>query len=78
MDITDILGLDGTEGKWFPLSGVKSGKFLLSADFLDDLGGKTSDILPGLLNSGYPNDPYGLANEPSNNAGYPDTAGGKS
>merc|ERR1711874_655699 len=67
---------DVTEGKWFPLSGVKSGKVLLSADFLDDLGRKASDILPSLLNSGDPNDPHGLTNDPSNKPGYPDTAGG--
>merc|ERR1711881_49413 len=60
LDISDILAMDGSEGNWFPLSGVKSGKVLLSADFLDDLGRKAGDILPGLLNSGNPNDPQGL------------------
>merc|ERR1712013_297107 len=52
LDITDILALDGTKGKWFPLSGVPSGKVLLSAEFLDQLGRKASDILPGLLKGG--------------------------
>merc|ERR1719312_1507214 len=60
LDIYDVLAMDGSEGKWFPLSGVKSGKVLLSADFLDNLGRKASDILPSLLNSGDPNDPKGL------------------
>merc|ERR1712013_309729 len=60
LDFYDVLAMDGSEGKWFPLSGVKSGKVLLSADFLDNLGRKASDILPSLLNSGDPNDPKGL------------------
>ena len=30
--------MDGQEGKWFPLSGVKSGKVLLAADVKDKLG----------------------------------------
>merc|ERR1712083_875797 len=62
LDIYDVLAMDGSEGKWFPLTGVKSGKVLLSADFLDDLGRKASDILPSLLNSGDINDPEGLKN----------------
>eukprot|EP00092_Neocalanus_flemingeri_P025254 GFUD01027386.1.p1 GENE.GFUD01027386.1~~GFUD01027386.1.p1 ORF type:complete len:4003 (+),score=946.67 GFUD01027386.1:1015-12009(+) len=55
LDITDLLSLDGQKGKWFPLSDVKSGKVLLSAEFIDDLGRKASDILPGLLKGGDPN-----------------------
>jgi len=74
LDITDVLGMDGQEGTWYPLTGVKSGKVLLSADFLDDLGAKASDILPSLLKGGDPNDPYGLAgrknsSDPSYNSG---------
>ena len=49
LDITDVLALDGQAGKWFALSGVPSGKVLLSADFIDDLGRKTGDILDNLL-----------------------------
>eukprot|EP00091_Calanus_sinicus_P002783 TRINITY_DN12891_c0_g1_i1.p1 TRINITY_DN12891_c0_g1~~TRINITY_DN12891_c0_g1_i1.p1 ORF type:complete len:151 (+),score=46.64 TRINITY_DN12891_c0_g1_i1:214-666(+) len=45
--------------KWFPLAGVPSGKVLLSAEFLDQLGRKASDILPGLLKGGDPNNPGG-------------------
>merc|ERR1712106_1045130 len=75
LDITDVLAMDGKEGQWFPLKGVKSGKVLLSADFLDDLGRKASDILPSLLKGGDPNDPYGIAgrknsSDPSNKSGY--------
>ena len=55
LDILDVLELDGAEdGKWFPLTGVKSGKVLLSADFLDDLGRRASDILPSILKNGDP------------------------
>ena len=55
LDILDVLELDESEdGKWFSLSGVKSGKVLLSADFLDDLGRRASDILPSLLKDGDP------------------------
>ena len=55
LDIIDVLELDGAaDGKWFPLNGVKSGKVLLSADFLDDLGRRASDILPSLLKHGDP------------------------
>ena len=54
LDILDVLELDGAEGKWFPLAGVKSGKVLLSADFLDDLGRRASEILPSLLKNGDP------------------------
>ena len=55
LDIVDVLELDGAEdGKWYPLSGVKSGKVLLSADFLDDLGRRASDILPSILKNGDP------------------------
>jgi hypothetical protein len=56
LDITDVLSMDGEEGRWFPLTGVKSGKVLLSADFLDDLGRKASDILPSLLKGRDPNE----------------------
>ena len=38
MDITDGVNLNGKEGKWFPLSGVKTGKVPLSTDFIDKLG----------------------------------------
>merc|ERR1719320_1552914 len=62
LDITDVLNMDGQEGRWFPLAGVKSGKILLSADFLDDLGRNPNEILPSLLKGGDPNDPYGIAN----------------
>merc|ERR1712173_227319 len=56
LDLADILRLDGSEGKWFPLSGVKTGQILLAADFLDDLGRNASDILPSVLKGGDPND----------------------
>merc|ERR1711915_576077 len=48
LDLTDVLTMNKTEGKWFPLDGVKSGKVLLSSDFIDELGRKPSDILPSL------------------------------
>merc|ERR1712083_947642 len=90
LDIYDVLAMDGSEGKWFPLTGVKSGKVLLTADFLDDLGRKASDILPSLLTGGDPNDPYGLAgrkkssdtlgtpkSKADNKAGYPSGVDGE-
>ena len=54
LDIVDVLELDGGEGRWFPLTGVKSGRVLLSADFLDDLGRRASEILPSLLKNADP------------------------
>jgi len=79
LDITDVLNMDGQEGRWFSLAGVKSGKILLSADFLDDLGRNPNEILPSLLKGGDPNDPYGIANRknssPSGKSGYPQTEG---
>merc|ERR1711874_5126 len=76
IDITGILSMDGDEGRWFPLSGVKSGQVLLSADFLDDLGRKASDILPSLLQGGDSKDPNGVtgrknSSDPSNKSGHP-------
>ena len=38
LDIIDVPSMDGPEGKWFPPFSVKSGKLLVSADFLNDLG----------------------------------------
>ena len=53
LDITDILDMDGQEGRWFPLSGVKKGQILLAADFEDKLGRSAADVLDELL-SGEP------------------------
>ena len=71
LDILDVLELDGGEGRWFPLDGVKSGKVLLAADFLDDLGRRASEILPGLLKNGDPRPEGGLVSDspPINNDG---------
>ena len=38
LQVTELVNIEGQEGKWFPLSGVKSGQVLLSADLLDALG----------------------------------------
>ena len=57
LDIADILAVaaeNPKEGKWYPLDGVKTGKVLLNADFLDDLGRSPSEILKGLLKDGAP------------------------
>ena len=58
LDITEVLDMHGQKGEWVLLSGVKSGKVLLSGDFLDDLGRKPSDILPGLSKG--KDDPYAI------------------
>ena len=47
LDIPEMLAMHGQKGEWFLLSGVKSGKVLLSGDFIDDLGRKHNDISPG-------------------------------
>ena len=74
LDIADILSAaeNPKEGKWYPLEGVKTGKVLLNADFLDDLGRKPSEILKGLLKDGDPRkgSTSGLdAKSPADNAG---------
>ena len=51
MDISDILLMDGQEGKWLPLTCVKSDQLLLSADFLDSLGRSAGNVLADLRNS---------------------------
>ena len=70
LDITEVLALHGQTGEWFLLSGVKSGKVLLSGDFLDDLRRKPSDILPGLSkgvdSNGFGNGKYS-SDSPRNN-----------
>merc|ERR1719309_1411919 len=59
LDLADVLGMDGQEGRWFPLSGVKSGQILLAADFDDNLGRNAGDVLKDLL-SGDNADPSGM------------------
>ena len=59
-DMTDVLSSADHGGKWFPLTGVKSGKLLLSADFLDELGRNSGDVLDELLKSDELNDPNNL------------------
>ena len=56
MDIIDVLDMDGKDGKWFPLTGVKKGQILLAADFEDELGRSAGEVLDDLLknNSGSP------------------------
>ena len=56
LDITDVLDMDGQDGQWFPLTGVKKGQILLAADFEEDLGRSAGEILDDLLknNSGSP------------------------
>ena len=66
--------MDGPEGKWFPPFSVKSGKVLVSADFLNDLGGNDRDILQSLLAGGDSKGPYGPSGQknsyvPSNKSG---------
>ena len=51
LDLTDILDMDGQEGRWFPLSGVKNGQILLAADFEDQAGRSAADVLDELLSS---------------------------
>ena len=58
--MTDVLSSADHGGKWFPLTGVKSGKLLLSADFLDELGRNSGDVLDELLKSDELNDPNNL------------------
>ena len=48
MDISDTFLMNGYEGKWFPLKGVKSGQLLLSAEFRDSLGRGAGDVLADL------------------------------
>merc|ERR1719394_2293503 len=49
LDITDVLDMDGQDGQWFPLTGVKKGQILLAADFEDDLGRSAGEVLDDLL-----------------------------
>ena len=49
--------MDGQGGKWFPLTGVKSGQLFLSADFLDIHGRDSDDVLRDLLRSDSMNNP---------------------
>merc|ERR1712106_607066 len=48
LPIKDVIAMDGGEGKWIPLTGVKSGEILLMSDFVDsfgrDLTGQPSSI----------------------------------
>merc|ERR1712013_827243 len=34
LDIADVLAMDGEEGRWYPLDGVKSGHILLMTDLV--------------------------------------------
>ena len=57
LDVSDVLSFDWQGGKWFPLTGVKSGQLLLSADFLDIHGRDSDDFLRDLLRSDIMNNP---------------------
>ena len=74
LDITDILSdaEQPKDGKWYPLEGVKSGKVLLNADFLDSLGRRPSEILKGLLKDGDPRKGSTTGESPSDSDGAGD------
>ena len=44
IDIVELANFNESEGRWYSLTGVKSGKILLSADFLEMAGQETALI----------------------------------
>ena len=69
LDLQDaeIVNIEGQEGKWFPLSGVKSGQVLPSADLLDALGYNVNGVPSSMLGRNDSN----LLQSNDNNSSYP-------
>ena len=57
LDIAEVLAMDGEEGRWYPLEGVKSGHILLMSDFVDQFGNDSKEQPSTLSTKDGPRDP---------------------